>query len=417
MEKLFLMLLNKSTSNIYCKRNSFSSLKTIFIISFLLVFVSVFSQETENKKPKIKLKDIFAINGYVKYLNTTTVASKTNLINDNLLHNRINLKAYVGDFMDIKIEARTRVFYGETVKASPLMAAQISEDDGLIDMSWLILNNKSIIIHTKIDRASINIYKGKFDIKIGRQRINWGMTNIWNPNDLFNAYNFLDFDYEEKPGTDAIRVEYSTGDMSNLDFAYRPAKTLDKTTIALLYKFNKWNYDFQILGANYKKDLALGLGWAGAIKSVGFKGEATFFQDRKNFSIAKGTLATSLGLDYSFKDGVYANVGFLFNSNGINKVVPITGGQILNGQLSPKNLMPTKYSFFGQAQKSFGPAWTINISAIYGTGLHLFAIIPNISYNIKENWDIDLTAQSFFVQQRIYKNIGNQISLRLRYSF
>ena len=323
--------------------------KKSFLILFILLF-SIVSLNAQEEKQKPKFKDIFALSGYVKYLNTTGIGGKDYLVNNNLLHNRINLKAYLGDYFELKLEARNRIFYGDNLKLNPLMAEQLDEDDGLINMSWNLLKGKSIIINTKIDRAYINFYKGKFNIKLGRQRINWGITNIWNPNDLFNAYNFLDFDYEEKPGTDALRIEYTIKGMSTIELAYKPAKTLDKTTIALLYKFNKWNYDFQILGANYKKDLALGIAWAGAIKNVGFKGESTFFQERKNFSNAKGTLATSLGLDYSFKDGVYSNIGFLFNSNGINKVVPIvTKNSVLSGNLSPKNLMPTKYSFFAQA--------------------------------------------------------------------
>jgi len=402
-------------------QSSLKGIRGVLIILFSSFFLNISAQETNPeipKKPKIKLKDILAVSGYVKYLNQTTVAGKDLLINDNILHNRINLKAYLGNYFEIKLEARNRILYGESVKNNPLMATQLDQDDGLIDMSWNIISGKSLIFNSKIDRAYLNFYKGKFDIKLGRQRINWGITNLWNPNDLFNAYNFLDFDYEERPGTDALRIEYATSDMSTLDFAYRPAATLDKTTVALMYKFNKWNYDLQVLVANYKTDIALGLGWAGAIKGIGFKGETTFFQNRKHFGIAKGTLATSIGLDYSFKDGVYTNLGFLFNSNGINKLVPLLGASnLLAGKLSPKNLMPTKYSFFGQAQKSFGPAWSANVSMIYGAGLHLLAIVPNISYNIKENWDIDLTAQSFFVQQRIYRNIGNQVSLRLRYSY
>lgn len=390
-----------------------------FILFVILIFFSFSIQAQENKKQKVKIKDIFALSGYVKYLNQTAIGGIDSLVNDNIIHNRINLKAYLGDYFEIKLEARNRFFYGESLKSNPFFAEYLGKDDGLIDMSWNIVKGKHFIFNTKIDRAYVNFYKGKFNIKFGRQRINWGVTNIWNPNDLFNAYNFLDFDYEEKPGTDALRVEYALKKgMATIEFAYRPAKSLDKTTIALLYKFNKWNYDFQVLGANYQKDLALGFAWAGALKDFGFKGETTFFYPRKNFIKSKGILATSLGLDYSFKDGVYSNIGFLFNSDGVNKVVPITGNsKLLSSGLSAKKLMPTKYSFFAQAQKNIGPAWSVNVSAIYGTGIHLLAVIPNITYSIKENWEIDLTAQSFFVQQRIYKNIGNQVSLRLRYSY
>ena len=37
------------------------------------------------------------------------------------------------------------------------------------------------------------------------------MNLVWNPNDLFNAFSFVDFDYEERPGSDALRIQKYTG--------------------------------------------------------------------------------------------------------------------------------------------------------------------------------------------------------------
>lgn len=392
--------------------------KQIIALTFLLFLpLFIFSQE-KKKKQKKQFKDIVAISGYVKYLNTTSFTDADNLYNDNLLHHRINIKVYLGKYFEIQAGVRNRVFYGETMKLNPLYGAQLAEDNGIIDLSWNLIDRKVFIINTKIDRLYVNFYKGKFDIKLGRQRINWGISNLWNPNDLFNAYNFLDFDYEERPGTDALRFSFFPTAMSSLEFAYQPEKTLDKSIIALMYKFNLWEYDFQILGGNYKADLALGLGWAGNIKNAGFKGEATYFHDRKDFVNKKGVFTGTLGLDYSFKDGIYANVGFLYNSEGIDD---LSGGfsllNLYNQEISAKNLMPTKYTFMAQASKTFGQAWNVNLTSVYGTGIHLWMVIPTVSYAIKENWDIDLTVQTFFAQQRIYKNLGNSVNLRLRYSY
>jgi len=389
----------------------------LFALLLTLPLVS-FGQEEVAKKPKKKFKDIIQVSGYVKYLNTTSFTNANDLLNDNLLHNRININGYFGNHFQVKVGIRNRAFYGETMKLNPFYAAQLDKDNGIIDMSWNLVNGKSFIINTSIDRLYVNFYKGKFDIKLGRQRINWGISTLWNPNDLFNAYNFLDFDYEERPGTDALRFSYFPNFSSSIEFAYQPEKTLDESIIAMMYKFNKWNYDFQILGANYKTDLALGLGWAGNIKNAGFKGEATYFHDRKNFAKSRGILTGTLGVDYSFKDGYYANAGFLFNSEGVSKYTP--GFSLVNlfGQaISAKNLMPTKYTFMGQVSKSFGPAWSVNLTSVYGTGVHLWMVIPTVSYSIKENWDIDMTVQTFFAQQRVYKNLGNSVNLRLRYSY
>ena len=63
-------------------------------------------------------------------------------------------------------------------------------------------------------------------LRIGRQRINWGVNLAWNPNDLFNAYSLIDFDYQERPGSDAIRFQYYMGDLSVLNLQYNPGMGL-----------------------------------------------------------------------------------------------------------------------------------------------------------------------------------------------
>ena len=72
-------------------------------------------------------------------------------------------------------------------------------------------------------------------MRIGRQRINWGVNLAWNPNDLFNAYSLIDFDYQERSGVDAIRFQYYTGEMSSIEFAIQPGENIDKSIIAALF--------------------------------------------------------------------------------------------------------------------------------------------------------------------------------------
>ena len=81
--------------------------------------------------------------------------------------------------------------------------------------------------------------KNDWNIRIGRQRVNWGIQNFWNPHDLFNQTNFFDFDYIEKPGSDAIRVQYYPNSNQSLEFA------LNEDIQGGLYRFNKFKYDFQ----------------------------------------------------------------------------------------------------------------------------------------------------------------------------
>ncbi|MCK7542259.1 MAG: hypothetical protein MZV63_70990 [Marinilabiliales bacterium] len=69
----------------------------------------------------------------------------------------------------------------------------------------------SHVLNTFIDRASVDFTAGTLQVSAGRQRINWSQALVWNPNDIFNTYSSFDFDYMERPGSDAVRVDLLTG--------------------------------------------------------------------------------------------------------------------------------------------------------------------------------------------------------------
>ncbi len=384
--------------------------KTLFLLAILASLAS-FSQE-ENK-PTWKLKDNVSIDGYVKFLPSVSFTKAEDLLTNNLLHNRINIKGYFGDHWTTKVSLRNRLVYGEQVRLIPNYGELISQDDGELDLSKLWVNKEALVLHSIIDRAYVDYAKNKWQIRLGRQRINWGINMAWNTNDLFNAYNIVDFDYEERAGADALRIQYS-GKKSGSELAIKPGKNLDKSVLGYLYKFNRWKYDFQALAANYYQDFALGIGWAGNIKKMGFKGESTFFQDKDS---AVNVTSISSSLDYFFKKGTYLNFTALYTSNGANSFNPSVL-EFTTSTLSAKRLMPTKMSYLVQVSNQFNPRVQASITTIYGQGMNILFIMPSIDYSIAENWDLNLTGQSFFASQnKDFGILNNSIFLRLRWSY
>lgn len=376
------------------------------------MFEFSFSQE------KKKFKDIVNIYGYVKYLPSTSFTNINDMVFDHLIHNRINIKTYISNSFTARLDVRNRVFFGETVNATPFYAQLVDVDNGEVDLSFLLVDEDKIIVHSIIDRAYLDFSKGKWDIRAGRQRINWGINLAWNSNDLFNAYNIIDFDYQERPGSDALRVQYYTGDVSKLEVSYKPGENIDKTILGGLYKFNTKKYDIQLIAANYYTDIALGGGWAGNIKDAGFKGEATYFQTKENFKDTSGTISLSTSIDYSFKKGIYVNGSFLLNSGGLNAANSTTGALFGSSQLTAKSLMPSKFSYFAQVSGAFYPQLNGSLSVIYGQGINILFFMPSLAYSLHENWDLSLTGQLFFgEEQKAFKNLGNSIFLRVQFSY
>ena len=154
---------------------------------------------------------------------------------------------------------------------------------------------------------------------------------------MFNAYSFFDFDYEERPGADALRIQYYTSGNSSVETAINYTDNWDDNTIALKYNFHKYNYDFQILAAKYIQDYTLGLGWEGAIKNIGIKGEFSYFIPQKNTNEKDSSLVGAISFDYYFKNGIATNLGTLYNSAGVTDRNTIELDGFTNFQQSAKS--------------------------------------------------------------------------------
>ncbi len=151
---------------------------------------------------------------------------------DNLIHNRVDVHWYADSFWKFHLGIRNRLFYGESAALYTQNKSLLDDSNEFFDLSKTIASGQSFLLHSTIDRASIDFTKGKWQVTAGRQRINWGLNLVWNPNDIFNAYSYFDFDYEERPGTDAIRIQYYLNSTSSAEFAYKPGKHSDETVAA-----------------------------------------------------------------------------------------------------------------------------------------------------------------------------------------
>ncbi|ARV14166.1 hypothetical protein [Polaribacter sp. SA4-12] len=375
-----------------------------YLLLFTLTFIN--AQEKEEK---------LFLTGYIKNLNEFSFINNFDQLQwTTLLHNRFNFKYLPSEELTVRLEIRNRLIYGDNVKNIFGFSEFISQDNGIIDFSWNIINNKDMLLNTTIDRVLINYTKGDWDITLGRQRVNWGMNLIWNPNDIFNTYNFLDFDYEERPGSDAIRVQYYLDDFTKMEITAKKGRGKDDYIVAGMYKFNKGSYDIQLITGVYQKDWVVGAGWAGNLKNAGFKGEVSYFVPYEKYFNSQNILSTSFSVDYGFKNGLYMNGSVLYNSNA-NDASGSIGGLSYNN-LSAKNLMPYKYSGFLQLAKEFNPIFKGTLSTIYSPTNHSVIVIPSLDYSIATNWELNFTGQSFF-EFEDYQTLGNSLFVRLAWNF
>jgi hypothetical protein len=356
-----------------------------------------------------------SLSGYIKNLNEFSFVDRLEHLQwTTLFHNRLNFEYVPSESITARLEFRNRLYYGDAVKNILGFSRIISRDAGWADLSWNLIDDKNAVLNSTMDMALINYSKGKWDITLGRQRVNWGMNLVWNPNDIFNTYNFLDFDYEERPGSDALRVQYYLCDFSKIEVSAKKGRSMDDYIIAGMYKFNTSSYDIQLITGVYQKDWMFGAGWAGNLKDAGFKGEISYFVPMESYLKSAKVLSASISADYAFKKGLYVNSSLLYNSNAYNFAENL--GSLLYTDLNAKNLIPFKYSGFLQFSKEFSPIVSGSVGFIYSPTNHSVIFLPSLNYSVARNWDLNFTGQSFFEFEE-YKTLGNIFFIRLRWSF
>jgi len=362
-----------------------ASFRRYFLVVTLGLICAMAWGQSEKKEKK------WSIDGYVKDL--VTIEFDSGWV-ENQIHHRLNFKWYPTSNLSGYVELRNRIFWGDFAKNIPIYGQLVDLNNDYLDLSVIVLDQGSWVIHSMVDRAYMEWNKKDWEVRVGRQRINWGVTLVWNPNDLFNAFSFFDFDYEERPGSDGLRIKKYTGFASSIEIASNVADDIDELTTAGLWKVNKWDYDFQFLAGKAREDLAIGMGWAGNLGDAGFKGELTYLHPYQNQVLNPAFLASISG-DYSFESSLYLHGALYLNSDG--KRNPNNAFLTTRvGRLNVRSLSPYKISTLLQSSYLFHPLITGGMAVIFYPGSNAMFVNPNVTFSLKKNLDLDLIAQLFF---------------------
>lgn len=369
-------------------------------------------------QPSEPLLGTFRAKGHLQYLENTWVQPDSERwLTMGQIYNRFDFEWYKGSF-SANASMRNFVNYGQMVyEFYPYLAEMAKKDYGYMDLTRQWQSDSSIYSITSFDRANLKFTRQKFEFTAGRQRINWGINLVWNPNDIFNTFNYFDFDYAERPGCDAVLAQYYTGMESSLQLAWK-LDSDNKSTIAGMYKFNRWNYDFQFMGGKMRDDYVLGGGWAGQIEGAGFNGEISYFHPTKNSIETESALIISSGANYTLPNRVYFHVSFIYNSLGTTGKANWGNVFLGNQELSAKKLTPSRLEIFGEIAYQITPLIRGDIAGIINPYDGSAFVGPTLDISLTGNVGLLLTSQLFFGEdQTEYGDYGQMFYGRLKWSF
>jgi len=375
----------------------------------------------------------FEINGYGKYMFSSRLYPDSDVhFEDQYLHTRINSKWYPTPNLTGALEFRIRGIYGETVRNTSNYIDQIKSTRDFARLDAVLWNRKSTVGYAEIDRLWFDYTKNKFQLTAGRQRIAWGTSWVWNPIDIFNPYSVLDFDYEEKPGVDALRVQYYTSAVSKVELSIKPGKSESDRIIGGLCSLNAGEYDFNLIAATRNQRWILGGGWVGDIHDAGFRGEFTVsknFTDQDEYigdfvsgfpsyryagTYNKPVVSFVLSGDYTFPNSFYVHTEVLHNSNGKTDDILVYQTQALeNGMLTA-----AKWSIYQEFAYEISPLMRGSVFCLFNPNDKSSVVVPSLNYSICTNLDLMAICLLFNGKTATeYGDYGKTILLRVKYSF
>ncbi len=359
--------------------------QTFFKINIFFHFTSLFFNITAQD---------FQISGYVKYLFSSSKLYNLdeNLI-DHTLHSRVNFKWYINYKFNFSAALRNRIVYGESVNKIPDYSNNFNQDFYTYNLSTFLWKRNNSINFLEIDRLWFDFIYENVQLSIGRQRIAWGTSLVWNITDLFNPLSILDFDYEERPASDAIRIQYYTSDISKLDIAFKSSDKNEKSTLAIQYYYNIFEYDFYFLAGFFKQRPVAGFSWAGDIYGAGFRGEillssppdkvkyVNLFHNEKKLQ-----LSSVFSFDYTFINSLYIHIEFLYNNIGKKANIQLYSRDALElGMQSASRL-----NLFYQIGYNITPLLRGDILSLHNPFDNSSAILLSLNYSVIENLDVSM---------------------------
>jgi hypothetical protein len=219
---------------------------------------------------------------------------------------------------------------------------------------------------------------------------------VWNPNDIFNAYSFYDFDYVERPGADAIRFQYFTGAASSLEWVVE-SDSMQRANLGVLWRTNVLRTDFQFLAAflNYQ-DICFGTGWEGSFGPVASRGEICYYHPKQNLTDTSGIWLASLGFDVMVTSQISLQGEILYNDKK-SRIVDFS--QLYKAPLSSKSLSFSEYNFYLGNTWQINPIINFNLAGMYYTDQRGYFLMPSFQVSLSDSFTLSVLYQYFNIEQ------------------
>lgn len=228
----------------------------------------------------------------------------------------------------------------------------------------------------RVDRLYVDLYQPKYDLRVGRQPLQWGSAMLINPTDPFPEVLFTE-PWRFRAGVNSARVTLPIGQRNQLQAVAATDDLFRYGRIAARGTVNALETDFSVVGA-YRGDArngVVGLDIKGTLE-VGF-----WFEGVLHLSEDAPYEELAVGLDYSFPVLERLIVGAQYYRNGSGATDPkdyATGSKATGGVEGPDCLAPDVEALFAGAGEA-DPFAPLTVGTDYALVQVALSVIPAVS--------------------------------------
>lgn len=304
---------------------------------------------------------------------------------------RLELDATASSETSVKIIYDNEMSVGTVLDTAEFNAGKDLRDDAYFDLSHEVSDSGDLYWRHKIYRAYGTWTDDELTVIVGRQRVAWGQTRIWNPTDLFNPVSPFVIESGERLGIDALSIEHSFGPLSSVHVVYGPGRTSSDETAGARVRGNIKGYDLSIIFGEFRQKEVYGLDFAGSVGESGVRGEWTRTDPSDSPAGGEDYDRLVLSVDHSFPSTLYVLVEYLYNEGAVGRNAPLAALTNFSGEIVTRN----RRFLAANVGYEFHPLIRGSVTSIYDKDGEGFFTSPSVSYNIKQSVDLTLGAQLF----------------------
>lgn len=321
------------------------------------------------------------LKGYYKNLNfASNRATNNDFFLADLNRVRTEWDARFWKILSAKLIWDNEFIGGNYVNTEEFASRQAQRDVPYLNMDYELVRKKDFFYGQNFYRAYLQLDPGFFTLKVGRQKIDWGVMRLFSPVDLFTRIPIFDVEKEERVGTTAANLTVPMGSKTRINPVYAFDSRWDRSRLGARLTQTVGHFDLSASGGRFLRDTVIGFDISGDVKKAGVRGELSY----DHAAVGRNFVQFSAGIDYGFENTFYFALEYLFNGQGTNNlaalpVFPPTANQI---RTVHKNFigLRTKYDIT--------PIWFFTMETVVDVnGASLF-LNPETKYSILSWLDV-----------------------------